>query len=462
MVDSNYRIETDSMGDVEVPKDALYGAQTQRALNNFNISGYVFSAPFTEALALIKYSAAQVNYELGVLDKDLADAIMQACESIIHGQYHDQFTIDVFQTGSGTSSNMNANEVISRLANDILGEKRVHPNNHVNFAQSSNDVIPTAIRISSALQAERRLLPALEAMQACLLEKGSEFKHIVKTGRTHLMDAMPVTFEQVFAGYASQLEMCSERIVQTLPRLCALPQGGTAVGTGVNSHPLFGKKFAQILSRKTGMHFSETRNHIAAQGSADVPLELSCQLKAVAMSLYKLSNDLRWMNSGPNNGLGEIQLKALQPGSSIMPAKVNPVMEEAMAMVCTHVVGLDASNTMAASSSQFELNVMQPLLAYNLLEGIRLLSNGCDHLREYSVQDIKVNQEHVEQSMGKNPILVTALNPLIGYDLAAKVAKTAMKESRPLIDVALEMTDLSRDQLEAALDPMKLTQPGLD
>lgn len=456
-----YRTESDSMGEVEVPHDALYGAQTQRAINNFQISGQGFHNEFIEAIALIKYAAADVNAELGALEQDDADAIKQACEAILRQEHFDQFPVDVFQTGSGTSTNMNANEVIAKLANEILGEKRIHPNNHVNFGQSSNDVIPTAIRISTALQTERRLLPALEAMQACLLEKAQEFSGVVKTGRTHLMDAMPVTFEQVFQAYASQLEQCTERLVQTLPRLCALPQGGTAVGTGVNRHPAFASKIAQAIGKKTGMHFTETKNHIAAQGTADVPLELSSQLKSVAMALYKLCNDLRWMNSGPNNGLGEIQLKALQPGSSIMPAKVNPVMEEAMAMVCSQVVGFDSANTMAAASSQFELNVMQPLLGFNLLESIRLLSNGCDHLREFSVQYIQVNKQHVEESMGKNPILVTALNPLIGYDLAAKVAKKALADKRPLIEVALEMTDLSEQELKQALDPMKMTQPGI-
>ncbi|EAT12211.1 fumarate hydratase [Oceanobacter sp. RED65] len=449
------------MGEVEVPANALYGAQTQRAVNNFQISGQGFTNEFLEAVALVKYAAADVNAELGALEREDAEAIKQACELILRREYLDQFPVDVYQTGSGTSTNMNVNEVIAKLANDILGEKRIHPNNHVNFGQSSNDVIPTAIRISTALQTERRLLPALEAMQASLLEKAQEFSGIVKTGRTHLMDAMPVTFEQVFQAYASQLEQCTERLVQTLPRLCALPQGGTAVGSGVNRHPAFASKVAHAIGKKTGMHFTETKNHIAAQGTADVPLELSGQLKSVAMALYKLCNDLRWMNSGPNNGLGEIQLKALQPGSSIMPAKVNPVMEEAMAMVCSQVVGFDSANTMAAASSQFELNVMQPLLAHNLLEAIRLLSNGCDHLREFSVQHIQVNKQHVEESLDKNPILVTALNPLIGYDLAAKVAKKALSEKRALIDVALEMTDLSKHELEQALDPLKMTQPGI-
>lgn len=452
------RVEQDSMGNINVPKDALYGAQTQRAFDNFQISQMRFSDAFYDALILIKKVAALVNVDLGLLDEARKNAIVSACDRLLDGEHRDQFVLDVFQTGSGTSSNMNANEVIAHLAS-AQSSQDVHPNNHVNLGQSSNDVIPTAIRIACALEVEKTLLPSVQLLQAGLLDKGREFKHVIRTGRTHLMDAMPLSFEQTFSAYASQLEQNTERMIEALPRICELPQGGTAVGTGVNAHPEFAKRFCIKLSDMTGFHFVETRNHVAAQGTADVPLELSGQLKALAMSLYKICNDIRWMNSGPNNGLGEIQLKALQPGSSIMPAKVNPVIEEAVAMVCAHVVGLDASNTMAASSSQFELNVMQPLLAHNLLQGIELLSQGCEHLREKSIQYITVNEQKIADDMAKNPILVTALNSIIGYDLAAKIAKEALANKRALIEVALEMTELSREELEKILDPKNLCGP---
>lgn len=453
------RTEQDSLGLVDVPKDALYGAQTQRAFENFQISQMRFSDAFYDALIMIKKVSALVNGELGLLDEARKEAIVWACEELLAGKHRDQFVLDIFQTGSGTSSNMNANEVIAHLANTQT-TSTVHPNNHVNLGQSSNDVIPTAIRIACALELEKTLLPSVQLLQAALMDKGHEFKHVIRTGRTHLMDAMPLSFEQTFNAYASQLEQNTERLIEALPRICELPQGGTAVGTGVNAHPEFAKRFSQTLSEMSGFHFVETRNHVAAQGAVDVPLELSGQLKALAMSLYKICNDIRWMNSGPNNGLGEIQLKALQPGSSIMPAKVNPVIEEAVAMVCTHVVGLDASNTMAASSSQFELNVMQPLLAHNLLQGIELLSQGCRHLSEKSIRHIMVNEKKVADDMSKNPILVTALNSIIGYDLAAKIAKEALSSKRALIDVAQDMTDMSREELETILDPKHLCGPS--
>ncbi len=454
------REEHDSMGTVQVPCDALYGAQTQRALDNFEISPWRFSTEFIHALVMIKQVAAQVNHELGWLDADKQQAINSACDDILAGNHGQQFVLDVFQTGSGTSTNMNANEVIANLANQRLSAADIHPNNHVNLGQSSNDVIPTCIRLACALAIEKHLLPSLDILKSALLDKAHEYEHVIRTGRTHLMDAMPISFAQTFQAYASQIEQAIERVIQTLPRVCELPLGGTAVGTGVNTHVNFANLFCQKLSHTTGMHFSETPNHVAAQGSADVPLELSAQLKAVAMSVLKICGDIRWMNSGPNNGLGEVQLKALQPGSSIMPAKVNPVMEEAVSMVCVHVAGLDASNTLAAASSQFELNVMQPLLAHNLLEAIELLANGCRHLSEKSIVHIKVNEKKIAQDMAKNPILVTALNPVIGYDLAASVAKEAMASGRALIDVALEMTDLTRDELERLLDPARMCGPS--
>ncbi|MGK0444384.1 MAG: fumarate hydratase class II [Bermanella sp.] len=453
------RVEQDSMGSIHVPKDALYGAQTQRAFENFQISDLRFSDAFYQAVVRIKKVAAVVNADLGLLEETHKCAIEAACDQLLAGEHRDQFILDIFQTGSGTSTNMNANEVIAHLATQYAS-KPIHPNNHVNLGQSSNDVIPTAIRIACALEVQQTLLPSIALLKDALLAKGHEYKHVIRTGRTHLMDAMPLSAEQTFAAYAGMLEQITERFIQTLPRLCELPQGGTAVGTGVNAHPEFASRFCASLSKLTGFHFVETPNHVAAQGCADVPLELSAQLKALAMSVYKICNDIRWMNSGPNNGLGEVQLKALQPGSSIMPAKVNPVIEEAVAMVCTHVVGLDASNTMAASSSQFELNVMQPLLAHNLLQAIELLSHGCEHLRDKSIPHIKMNEEKIANDMAKNPILVTALNPIIGYDLAAKIAKQALASGRALIDVAEEMTELSREELVDLLDPKHLCGPA--
>lgn len=457
---SNFRIEKDSMGEVKVPENALYGAQTQRANDNFPISGIVFSREFIEALGIIKKSAALVNADLGLLDSNIAQAISEAADQIIEGKHDDQFVIEIFQTGSGTSTNMNTNEVISHLATDESKGLKVHPNDHVNYGQSSNDVIPTAIRIAAVLSAKKNLIPSLNHLKDTFIKKGKENADVVKTGRTHLMDAMPITIEQEFGGYARQIELGVTRVESALERVLELPQGGTAVGTGINTHAEFGARFAKKVSELTKEKFVEAVNHFEAQATVDAPVELSGQLKTIATSLMKIGNDLRWMNSGPNGGIGEIQLAALQPGSSIMPGKVNPVIEESLTMVCAQVIGNDATITVAGLSGNFELNVMLPVVAHNLLQSIEILGNASRNLADRSVSQITVRKENIADKVGKNPILVTALNPIIGYDLAAKIAKKAYAEDRALIDVALEMTDLSEEELKKALDPIKMTKGG--
>jgi len=459
---SNFRIEKDSMGEVKVPENAYYGAQTQRAFENFPISGIQFSREFIEVLGLVKQVAAAVNAELGLLDENVAEAIRQAAEEVIDGKLDEHFVVDIFQTGSGTSTNMNANEVIANRANelDIGTENSIHPNDHVNFGQSSNDVIPTSIRVASVLTVRRILLPALKDLHAALQNKAGEVAEMVKTGRTHLMDAMPVTLGQELGGYARQVELGIERIESSLERMMELPQGGTAVGTGINTHPEFGKKFAASISKATGQSFKEAENHFEAQSTVDAPVELSGQLKTLAVGLMKIGNDFRWMNSGPNSGLGEIELQALQPGSSIMPGKVNPVVEESLTMVCAQVIGNDAAITVAGQSGNFELNVMLPVTAHNLLESVKILGNAIQNFTDRSIKGFKVRKEHIDQMAGKNPVLVTALNPLIGYDKAAKIAKKAFKENRPVLDVALEMTDLSEEELREALNPINMTKGG--
>ena len=457
-----YRIEKDSMGEVRVPADALYGAQTQRAVNNFPVSGICISRPLIHALGVIKQAAAKVNSELGNIPKDVAHAIQLAAQEVIDGKLDEHFPIDIYQTGSGTSSNMNTNEVIANRAVQLVKELsgRVHPNDHINFGQSSNDTFPTAIRIAGYLEAKNYLVPSLKYLRETFLKKGLEYSHVVKTGRTHLMDAMPITFEQEFSGYARQIEVGIKRIETALENIMELPMGGTAVGTGINTHPKFPAKFAVEVSRLTGESFREAENHFEAQATVDAPVELGAQLKTIAVSLLKIVNDLRWMNSGPNGGLAEIQLAALQPGSSIMPGKVNPVIEESMAMVCAQVIGYDASISVGGLSGNFELNVMLPMVAHSLLESIRLLANASHNLAERSVSRIEVREDHINSLTGKNPILVTTLNPLIGYDLAAKIAKKAFAENRPLKSVAMEMCDLSEEELDKALDPSKMTKGG--
>ena len=459
---SEFRVEKDSMGEIKVPSNAYYGAQTQRAFENFQVSNLRFSREFIAALGLVKQTAAKVNADLGLLDGKIADAIAEAAGEVIDGKFDHDFVVDIFQTGSGTSTNMNSNEIISKRANELYdGDKGpIHPNDHVNFGQSSNDVIPTAIRIASVVAAKENLIPSLKHLHKTILEKGEELKDVVKTGRTHLMDAMPVTIAQEFGGYARQVELGIERVESALERLQELPQGGTAVGTGINTHPHFGNKFAEAVSESTGISFKETENHFEAQATVDAPVELSGQLKTIAVGLMKIGNDFRWMNSGPNGGIGELQLKALQPGSSIMPGKVNPVIEESLTMVCAQVIGNDATITVAGQSGNFELNVMLPVVAHNLLESIQLLSESAKNFADRSVSGLTARKDEIDIIVGKNPILVTALNPLIGYDKAAKIAKKAFAEKRAVMDVAKEMTDLSDEELKKALNPMNMTKGG--
>jgi len=457
---SEYRTETDSMGELQVPVDALYQAQTQRAVNNFSISGLTMPKQFITALAYVKQAAAQSNCELGHLDKQKAQAIERACQEIIDGQHIDHFPIDVFQTGSGTSTNMNANEVIATLAsryNDDL----IHPNDDVNMGQSSNDVIPTTIAVSSVINVVYELFPALDQLSQMLERKKSEVGEIVKTGRTHLMDAMPVTFSQSLNTWQYQVDTAMAAIRHSLDGVSALAQGGTAVGTGVNADPQFAELFCKNLSTNVGILFTPSKNFFYNIGSQDAIVSLSGQLKVLAVAQMKIANDLRWMNSGPLAGLGEIELEALQPGSSIMPGKVNPVIPEAAAMVSAQVIGNDATITVAGQSGNFELNVMLPVIAYNILQSIELLANSSRALADKAIRTFKVNQPNIDKALAKNPILVTALNPVIGYAKAAKIAKQAYQSGQPIIDVAEQETQLSRADLEELLNPTKLTQGGL-
>ncbi|TMP13656.1 class II fumarate hydratase [Pseudoalteromonas sp. S2893] len=457
---SNFRTESDSMGELQVPSDALYQAQTQRAVNNFAISGLTMPKQFVTALAYIKQAAAQSNFELNHLSKSKANAIEQACQQIIDGEHYEHFPVDIFQTGSGTSSNMNANEVIATLATRI-GNEPIHPNDDVNMGQSSNDVVPTAIALSSAINVVYELLPSLEKLSQSLEQKKADVGKIVKTGRTHLMDAMPVTFEQTLSAWQSQVNNAASGIRHSLERVCELAQGGTAVGTGINADGEFASKFAKNLSANVGISFKPSSNFFYNIGSQDAIVALSGQLKVLAVAQMKIANDLRWMNSGPLAGLGEIELEALQPGSSIMPGKVNPVIPEAAAMVSAQVIGNDATITVAGQAGNFELNVMLPVIAHNILQSIELLANSAQALADKAIASFKVNQPNIDKALAKNPILVTALNPVIGYEKAAKIAKQAYKEARPIIDVAEQETDLSRSELETLLNPTKLTQGGL-
>lgn len=457
----NYRIEKDSMGELEVPADALYGAQTQRAINNFPISSLALPPAFIKTIALIKKTAAKVNMDLGELDVTLANAIIQAAQQIIDGRHQQHFPIDVFQTGSGTSTNMNVNEVLANLATHTLG-KTVSANDDVNRGQSSNDVIPTAIHVSAALECQKILLPGLVHLAETIEQKAASLDNITKTGRTHLMDAMPVRLSQELGGWALQIRNGIDRINATLPRVYKLAQGGTAVGTGINAHPRFAVEFAGMLSAETGLPFKPNDSFFESLSAQDAIVELSGQLKVIAVSLMKIANDLRWMNSGPLAGLGEIELPALQPGSSIMPGKVNPVIPEAVAMVAAQVIGNDATITIAGQSGTFQLNVMLPVIAYNILQSIEILGNVSNLLADKAIAGLVVRTDNLQQALAKNPILVTALNPIIGYAKAAEVAKAAYKQGRPIIEVACEMTDLSRETLEKLLEPAHLTQGGIN
>jgi fumarate hydratase class II len=457
---ANTRVEHDSMGALEVPASALWGAQTQRAMQNFPASGLRMPRAFIRALGLIKHAAAAANAELGDLPQDVAAAIQGAALEVALAKHDDQFPVDVFQTGSGTSSNMNANEVIATLASRTL-EKPVHPNDHVNCSQSSNDVVPTAIHVAAALMLNDQLLPALERLRAVLRARGAEFGTVVKTGRTHLMDAMPITLAQELSGWEAQIGAAVARLESVTPRLYQLAQGGTAVGTGINARAEFGAVFARCLAAQTGIAFKPSDNYFAALASQDTAVELSGQLKVLGVSLMKISNDLRWMNSGPLAGLGEIALPALQPGSSIMPGKVNPVVPESVTMIAAQVIGNDAAITAAAASGNFQLNVMLPLIAYNLLQSAELLAIGSRNLADNALAGFTVNRARLAEALDRNPILVTALNPVIGYEKGAKIAKRAYAEGRPIIEVAAEMTDLGLDELRRLLDPKMLTEGGM-
>ncbi|GHB07819.1 class II fumarate hydratase [Salinicola rhizosphaerae] len=453
------RIERDSMGELEVPESALYGAQTQRAVDNFPISGQPLPPQFIAAVARIKRAAAEVNQALGLLDEARAKAIVAAADEIIAGQHVDQFPIDVFQTGSGTSTNMNVNEVISHLASrDGLD---VGPNDHVNMGQSSNDVIPTAIHLAAAVEVNERLLPALGYLRAAVDRKAASVDDVVKTGRTHLMDAMPVRLSQELGGWSSQIGQAEDRLKDVLKRVTRLALGGTAVGTGVNAHPEFAVKVAEKLARDTQLEFRPNDSFFASLASQDAAVELSGHLKTYACTVMKIANDLRWMNSGPLGGLGEIELEALQPGSSIMPGKVNPVIPESAAQVAAQVIGNDAAITVGGQSGNFQLNVMLPLIAHNLLGSIGLLTHVSRLLADRAIATFNVRRDNIEAPLSKNPILVTALNSVIGYNAAAAVAKKAYQAGRPIIDVAEEETELSRQELERLLDPAKLTEGGI-
>ena len=457
---TSFRVEHDSMGDIRVPAEALWGAQTQRAVENFRISGLPLPRPFIGALGLVKQSAARANHGLQLLEGRLAQAIEAAAAEVAAGRHDAQFPLDVFQTGSGTSSNMNANEVIAALASRRLGSP-VHANDHVNMCQSSNDVIPTAIHVSAALEVRRELIPALGHLRVVLEGKEREVAGIVKTGRTHLMDAMPVTLAQELSAWRTQIENGLARLESTEPRLLALAQGGTAVGTGINAHPDFGRRFCAELSGLTGLAFVPARNYFEALAAQDAAVELSGQLKVIAVSLMKIANDLRWMNSGPLAGLGEIELQALQPGSSIMPGKVNPVIAEATTMVAAQVIGNDTTITLGGQSGNFQLNVMLPVIAYNLLESIRLLANAIRALADKAIAGFRVNTARIAEALDRNPILVTALNPVIGYEKGAAIAKKAYAEGKPIREVAERETKLPREELAQLLDPAGLTTGGI-
>ncbi len=454
---SNQRSVSDSMGTLSIPADALYGAQTERARQNFPVSDMKMPQPFIQALGLIKAACAQVNQELGLLDPSLAQPIIAAATAIADGQYADQFPLDVFQTGSGTSTNMNANEVIATLASQSSG-KTIHPNDHVNMGQSSNDVIPTTIHVSAALLAETRLIPALKYLSQTLKEKAKSLHHITKTGRTHLMDAMPVRFDQELGGYAQQIDYGIARIQSTLPRLLELAQGGTAVGTGINADPRFGKAVAKTLAEKTGVAFAAKPNYFEALSAQDAAVEMSGQLRVIAVSLMKIGNDVRWMNSGPLAGLAEIQLPALQPGSSIMPGKVNPVIPEAVCMVCAQIMGNDTTIAVAGQSGNFQLNVMLPVIAYNLIQSLELLTNSCYLLADKAIKGFTVNEAQIERALDRNPILVTALNAVIGYEKGTQIAKQAYKEGRSVKDVTRENTTLTDEEIDRYLDPRNMTE----
>lgn len=454
------RIEHDSMGELKVPAEALWGAQTQRAVQNFPISGRPMPRGFIRALGLVKGAAAEVNAGLGLLPKGVAASVQAAAQAVASGDHDAHFPIDVYQTGSGTSSNMNANEVIATVASRA-GKATVHPNDHVNLGQSSNDVIPTALRVAAQLAVLEDLLPAIAHLRKTIDARGKALGKVVKTGRTHLMDAMPLTFGQEFSAWSAQLSSAQARLEDALKRIRRLPLGGTAIGTGINADPRFGTRVAKTLSTMTKMRFESAANKFEGLAAQDDAVELSGQLSALAVALTKIANDLRWMNSGPLAGLGEIELPALQPGSSIMPGKVNPVIPEATVMVCAQVMGYHTAVTVAGQTGNFQLNVTLPLIANNLLDGIQLLSNVSRLLADDCIAGLTVRTGRVQEALDRNPILVTALNPVIGYEKGAAIAKQAYKQNRPVLDVAREVTGLPEKTLKPLLDPAVLAKGGI-
>ena len=462
---TEYRIEKDSMGEMQVPVSSYYGAQTQRAVLNFPISGLRFPRPFIRALGLIKKAAAETNLELGLLDEEIAPAILEAAGEVAEGKLDEQFVVDIFQTGSGTSTNMNANEVIANRAIEIrggkIGSRDVHPNDHVNMGQSSNDVIPTAIHVSALEEVDKSLIPALKKLHDSLEKKVQEFDDVVKIGRTHLQDAVPVRLGQEFSAYASMVEHGIKRMESARASLCELAIGGTAVGTGLNCHPEFPARVVEKVSNWTGVPFREAANKFEALASKDAAVEASGMLKTVAVSLMKIANDLRWLGSGPRCGIGEIFLPAVQPGSSIMPGKVNPVIPEAVTMIVAQVIGNDVTITIGGQSGNFELNVMKPVIAYNLLQSIHLLSTGSEVLAEKCVDGLKANREPSRAMVERSLAMGTSLVPKIGYDKATEIAKVAYQTGRTIREVALEQKVLSEEELEQALDPWSMTEGGL-
>ncbi|HUL31428.1 MAG TPA: class II fumarate hydratase [Thermodesulfobacteriota bacterium] len=459
-----YRMEKDSMGFVKVPKEAYYGAQTQRAIENFPISGWRFQRELIYALGLIKYGAARVNSELGLLERQRARAIQRASDEVMEGKWDAEFVVDVFQTGSGTSTNMNANELIANRANEILGGRKgiyhpVHPNDHVNLGQSSNDVFPSCIHIASTILLRENLLPALEGLGMALKKKEKEFYPVLKIGRTHLQDATPIRLGQEFGGYAQQAASDLRRIRNAIDSLSELPLGGTAVGTGINTHPLFAGKVIALIRKKTGHAFREAADHFEAQGAKDASVEMSGALKTAAVSLIKIANDIRWLGSGPRCGIGEIRLPETQPGSSIMPGKVNPVIPESLIQVCVQVIGNDAAITLGGLSGNFELNVMMPLIAHNLLQSIRLLANAVDHFSKKCVEGLEADRERCEEMIEKSLALATALTPKIGYDEAAQIAQKAYGQRKTIRQVAEGEGILSKEELNRWLNPITMTGP---
>ena len=455
-----FRMESDSMGKLPVPANALYKAQTQRAVNNFPVSGRPMPAAFIQALALVKRCAAETNMELGYLNRKIGNAIAKAAREIENGQFAEHFPVDVFQTGSGTSTNMNMNEVLAELAKQKSGMK-ISPNDHVNMGQSSNDTIPTTLHVSAVLEIRRRLLPALSHLEKIILQKAKKLDKTPKTGRTHLMDAMPLTMGQELRAWALQIAKSAQRIRDSEKRLLMLAQGGTAVGTGINADKKFAPAFCRAINKASGAPFVPNESFFESLGAQDAAVEMSGQLKTAAVSVMKISNDLRWMNSGPLAGLGEIQLPALQPGSSIMPGKVNPVIPEAACMAAARVIGNDAAITVAGQSGNFQLNVMLPLVADSLLDSVALLSSVCRLLADKAIAGFTPRAKNIAAPLAQNPILVTALNPVVGYLKAAEIAKRAYKENRPVLDVAAEETGMPRKELARLLDPAKLTKGGI-